>query len=210
MSEATTHRADNREQMHEAYHYPATSEGGIGVRRDLVVAVVDAWSLLSASGDPTRTLHSVVQRRDVADLAWTAALAVVSRVEDEREDEDVENEDEPRVPAIGERVHYVSYGTPGGEFPKRCRAAVVTEVGTQWSDGHVVGLCVLNPTGLFFHALSDGGCKYHLGDTWDDVNDTSDRIGQAHWCGNERRVFHGGTWHPIPRLGTTTRETDDR
>jgi hypothetical protein len=31
-------------------------------------------------------------------------------------------------PSISRDVHYVSYGTPGGEFPSVCRAAKVTEV----------------------------------------------------------------------------------
>lgn len=31
---------------------------------------------------------------------------------------------------IGRIVHYVSYGTPGGEYTSECRAAVVTEVKT--------------------------------------------------------------------------------
>ena len=34
-------------------------------------------------------------------------------------------------PKITDLVHYVAYGTPGGEYPTTCRAAVVTEVG-QW------------------------------------------------------------------------------
>ena len=66
------------------------------------------------------------------------------------------------TPSIGRIVHYVSYGTPGGEFPKACRAAIVTEVelGTPRSlGGERIGLCVLNPTGMFFHSLADGGCK---------------------------------------------------
>lgn len=57
--------------------------------------------------------------------------------------------------AVGSIVHYVAYGTPGGEYPAGvCRAAVVTEVATDTD--HVpqglwnVGLCVLNPTGMFF------------------------------------------------------------
>lgn len=50
-------------------------------------------------------------------------------------------------PSIGRIVHYVSYGTPGGEFTSECRAAVVTEVMNE----QFVGLCVLNPTGVFFH-----------------------------------------------------------
>lgn len=56
-------------------------------------------------------------------------------------------------PSIGRIVHYVSYGTPGGEYGKECRAAVVTEVDPvlQTDGSHSVGLCVLNPTGQFFN-----------------------------------------------------------
>jgi hypothetical protein len=63
-------------------------------------------------------------------------------------------------PTIGRVVHYVSYGTPGGEYGKECRAAIVTEVGDYpegVSDADMdniavpVGLCVLNPTGQFFN-----------------------------------------------------------
>lgn len=66
---------------------------------------------------------------------------------------------------VGRIVHYVAYGTPGGEFPSGvCRAAVVTEtyevdgnrcptVATVEPDGSIsnVGVCVLNPTGQFFN-----------------------------------------------------------
>lgn len=51
-------------------------------------------------------------------------------------------------PSIGRVVHYVSYGTSGGEYPKACRAATITEV--HGGDDQNVGLAVLNPTGLFF------------------------------------------------------------
>src|ERR1039457_4289793 len=34
----------------------------------------------------------------------------------------------PVKPSTGRIVHYVSYGTPGGEYSRECRAAVVTEV----------------------------------------------------------------------------------
>ncbi|AVO25242.1 hypothetical protein SEA_ODESZA_1 [Gordonia Phage Odesza] len=50
-------------------------------------------------------------------------------------------------PTIGRTVHYQSYGTPAGEYLPEPRAAIITEVHT---DG-VVGLCVVNPTGQFFH-----------------------------------------------------------
>jgi hypothetical protein len=55
------------------------------------------------------------------------------------------------MPTVGRIVHYVAYGTPGGEFPAGiCRAAIITEVGAGWIDGEV-GLAILNPTGLFFN-----------------------------------------------------------
>lgn len=68
-------------------------------------------------------------------------------------------------PSIGRVVHYTSYGTPGGEYGSVCRAAIITEVS---DDGNTVGLCVLNPTGLFLNQ----------GVVFDDDN-----------------VGVGGTWH---------------
>lgn len=65
---------------------------------------------------------------------------------------------------VGQTVHYVSYGTPGGEYRSECRAAIVTEVPdhrpigedqvvmTRKNSSHV-SLCVLNPTGQFFNQL---------------------------------------------------------
>lgn len=65
-------------------------------------------------------------------------------------------------PYIGQAVHYVAYGTPGGEFPTGvCRAAIVTEIGRA-TKTHIVtgggmevteaiGLCVLNASGMFFN-----------------------------------------------------------
>jgi len=72
------------------------------------------------------------------------------------------------MPRVGEFVHYVSYGTPGGEYASQCRAAVVTEVNAE--EPGQVGLCVVNPGGLFFHPLAEGGCAQaegqHSGGTW--------------------------------------------
>lgn len=62
-------------------------------------------------------------------------------------------------PSVGRMVHYVSYGTPGGEFQSVCRAAVVAGV-----EDTVVDLVVLNPTGVNFNR-----CPYseeHQGGTW--------------------------------------------
>lgn len=84
------------------------------------------------------------------------------------------------APTIGRIVHYVSHGSPvradGTQaYTSQCRAAVVTEV-----DGDTVGLCVLNPTGFFFHSVADGGCPY---DEWD---------GTTALAGTEPQ---GGSWH---------------
>jgi hypothetical protein len=57
-------------------------------------------------------------------------------------------------PTVGEIVHYVSYGTPGGEYRSECRAAIVTEVNQVPTGPHgewLICLCVINPTGLFFN-----------------------------------------------------------
>lgn len=89
-------------------------------------------------------------------------------------------------PSIGRIVHYVSYGTPirgdGSQaFTSRCRAAIITEVddpdGAN-ADLNRVGLCAINPTGLFFHPLAEGGCRY----AGDDQRDGFD-------------APPGGTWH---------------
>lgn len=51
-------------------------------------------------------------------------------------------------PSIGRIVHYQAHGSPNGEHKSEPRAAVITQVHTDTS----VGLCVLNPTGLYFQA----------------------------------------------------------
>jgi hypothetical protein len=70
-----------------------------------------------------------------------------------------------RHPEVGDHVLYRSYGTPGGEFPPCDRAAIVSE-----ADGLWAGLVVLNPSGLFFRSLADGGAHYDQsglkGGTW--------------------------------------------
>lgn len=75
-------------------------------------------------------------------------------------------------PSIGQIVHYVSYGTPGGEYKKACRAAIITQV-YEPDDGFVaaVSLAVLNPTGMFFNEV----CRY-----------------DGYF---EDEVQRGGTWH---------------
>lgn len=74
-------------------------------------------------------------------------------------------------PTVGRIVHYVSYGTPGGEYASECRAAIVTEVGDMLSqacasrEGYV-GLCVVNPAGQFFNRGVPYDDDEHRGGTW--------------------------------------------
>jgi hypothetical protein len=56
-------------------------------------------------------------------------------------------------PTVNRQVHYVSAGSADGKYPSICRAATITEV--QASD--VVGLMVVNPTGIHFRPLAEGG-----------------------------------------------------
>lgn len=81
-------------------------------------------------------------------------------------------------PSVGQIVHYVSHGTPvqadGTQaFAKQCRAAIITQV----ENDTTVGLCVLNPTGLFFHErcffVGENGPGYDA----------------------ETGAYPGGTWH---------------
>lgn len=101
------------------------------------------------------------------------------------------------IPTVGRAVHYVSYGTPGGEYGQRCRAATVTEVGA-WIDQEVtedgpglrtvrqrwdrraLSLHVANPTGLFFREAAVLG-------------DGEDATTETHMCGG--LAYPGGTWH---------------
>lgn len=89
-------------------------------------------------------------------------------------------------PSVGCIVHYVSFGTPDGEYSCECRAAIITEVpgdhaATNGKMVPIVSLCVLNPTGQFFNqgVKPDEGTENHHG-----ISDL---------CGG--RVYRGGTWH---------------
>lgn len=61
-----------------------------------------------------------------------------------------------QIPFVGATVHYVARGSADGVYPPICRAATITEVG---QDGRV-GLCAINPTGIFFRSLAEGGNDY--------------------------------------------------
>jgi len=107
-------------------------------------------------------------------------------------------------PKIAQMVHYVSYGTPGGEYPSVCRAAVVTAVDEYQpprEDEKFVGhlsLCVLNPEGQFFNRA----VLYHDGAETPGSPDCPQR--ETHGnpfrycaCGWVEAAMKGGTWHEM-------------
>lgn len=68
-----------------------------------------------------------------------------------------------RRPCLNEGVHYVSYGTPGGEYQSECRAADITKV----VDAGTVHLMVKNPSGLFFnHDVPHIAADLRVGGSW--------------------------------------------
>lgn len=115
------------------------------------------------------------------------------------------------TPSVGRIVHYVSYGTPGGEYASQCRAAVITEVGQwvtveevrrksydksegrairtleQWYYSDAVALAVLNPTGAFFNGAAGMACKHDPG------REPSPTLGMKPMC--DGKAHEGGTWH---------------
>jgi hypothetical protein len=79
------------------------------------------------------------------------------------------------APFLGASVHYVSYGTPGGEYGKKCRAAIVTATGEHPDADGTCSLHVMNPTGQFWPQA-----VHHS----EDHRNPADLKGLA-----------GGTWH---------------
>jgi hypothetical protein len=89
----------------------------------------------------------------------------------------------PVKPSIGRIVHYVSYGTPGGEYTSECRAAIVTEVAdvpTGPNGEYKVGLFVANPTGVFLNR---------------DIEQDEIEIRAGGDPADPGRPYQGGTWH---------------
>ncbi|KUL44698.1 hypothetical protein ADL22_12190 [Streptomyces sp. NRRL F-4489] len=71
-------------------------------------------------------------------------------------------------PTLGRIVHYRSHGTPDGQHPPHCRAAIVTETSQhQDTEGPVrISLAVLNPNGLYFNSGCPQDEEAQLGGTW--------------------------------------------
>lgn len=110
-------------------------------------------------------------------------------------------------PRIGDTVHYRSYGTPGGEFKAECRAAMVTAVYPQTpaavGDTDAVSLCVLNPTGFFFHDVA----RHDEGAETPGAPGCPNRQfhGGPHRycaCGWIEGGYRGGTWHDREHCAT--------
>lgn len=91
----------------------------------------------------------------------------------------------------GRIVHYVARGSADGRFPSVCRAAMVTEA--EKDDPFRLGLCVVNPTGLFFHSLADHGGVEH------DAGDPAEEAPGAR-CASGERAYLPGTWHEPERV----------
>lgn len=72
--------------------------------------------------------------------------------------------------SVGRSVHYVSYGTPNGEYQPEHRAATITAVIEKDDNGKplngVVSLCIMNPTGLFFNETVFQDEANKKGGTW--------------------------------------------
>lgn len=99
-------------------------------------------------------------------------------------------------PSVGRIVHYVSHGTPGGEYGKECRAAIITELTGDPNHPDQLALAVLNPTGMFFNVAvryDDGA-----GQTGDPRCGSVESHGNPFRycsCGWSEPEFAGGTWH---------------
>lgn len=69
-------------------------------------------------------------------------------------------------PSVGRTVHYVSYGTPGGEYTSQCRAAVITAVRGVLQGDEGVDLFVMNPEGIFLNKGVRHDENEKKGGTW--------------------------------------------
>lgn len=112
---------------------------------------------------------------------------------------------EPQPPTVGRVVHYVSYGTPGGEYTSECRAAMVTEVGgwatleeipaVQDPDGSPARRTLVqefDPMRMTLHVMNPTG-------TFDNVACPHDPGSRS--AAGEPLRYPGGSWHWPERVG---------
>jgi hypothetical protein len=103
----------------------------------------------------------------------------------------------PRKLGAGDKVHYASHGSPVREdgsqaYPSVCRAAIVTEVPEHVENPQTLGLCVLNPTGMFF----DRTVPFHPG-TFTGPEREASPGEPLPLVTCDDLTFEGGTWHWI-------------
>lgn len=116
--------------------------------------------------------------------------------------------EEATLPTVGRVVHYVSYGTPGGEYTSQCRAAMVTEAGG-WET-----LSGSDPeTDYYKH--DDGSTRRVLEQRWDPARmslhvmnptGTFDNLSCPYSPGSQAAAgepfrYPGGSWHWPERIG---------
>lgn len=94
------------------------------------------------------------------------------------------------APTVGRIVHYVSFGTPGGEYPSTCLAALVTEVAD--SSGECT-LATFYPNGMAFKqgVPYDDGAETPGAPDCDAPHD----IRRYCPCGWVEAHHRAGTWH---------------
>jgi len=74
-------------------------------------------------------------------------------------------------PTVGRIVHYLSHGSPvlpdgSQKYKPECRAAVVTQNILGFMDTPLVGMAVLNPTGMFFEYGCPEDPTAAMGGSW--------------------------------------------
>jgi len=98
-------------------------------------------------------------------------------------------------PTVGRIVHYVSYGTPGGEFGSECRAAIIAGVKNDQKHLDVVDLVVFNPQGIFFNRVPYNAGAEVVGDPECPLQGQHGNPFRYCSCGWTEAWHPGGTWH---------------
>jgi hypothetical protein len=106
------------------------------------------------------------------------------------------------TPTVGRIVHYVSYGTPKGEFTSQCRAAIVTAV----NEDKTLDLAVLNPTGMFFNRSVWGDHTENQGGTWHWPERADAEPVHEHEWANTRTMADGYSTYVCTTCGATWAE----
>lgn len=150
----------------------------IGVPARFSERVSEAWRVVRGVVNVASVRHYGYCEAVRADRELTAHAATLRRVQEENKATGAELTRLRRCaigeslmkPTICRSVHYVAFGTPGGEYQEGAhRAAIITDVhhGTG-KDGQPadVSLVIFNPTGLHFRANVPYDAAGTLPGTW--------------------------------------------